>query len=513
MAKEVGGYLAQRSLLLESLSSLVPRSLRYVAFDQLHADYGVLHDAEPNHDIVVMVESEQLLSAAPWHPERLYFYRSSARHFARELAERAFTVRFHRARSTMTGLAEVTADYPGTPLIAAEQSSRRQHERLTPLVTEWRANDFFMTPRDVFATWAASQKSPVMENFYRGQRTRVGVLMDGDAPLGGAWNFDKENRQFPPKRYEFPPPLEFDLDDIDRDVSDELRHTPSRSWATTRAGARAQMDHFFEHHFAHFGPYEDAMVTRSWSLHHSLLSPYLNIGLLHPREVLDAAVNRFARGDIPIASAEGFIRQLIGWREYVQGMYWFQDATYHTRNELDAQMPLLPLFDDADATSMACVSTTIRDIDARAWTHHIPRLMVLSNLALLTGVQPQAFLAWMRRRFIDAAEWVMVPNVIGMAVHADGGAMMTKPYAAGGAYIDRMSDYCKGCRYNPKVRTGDDACPFTTLYWDFLARHEATFATNHRMAQQLHGLSRLRDITEVRIRARDVLDGLRDGHI
>jgi deoxyribodipyrimidine photolyase-related protein len=233
--------------------------------------------------------------------------------------------------------------------------------------------------------------------------------------------------------------------------------------------------------------------------------------LLHPREVLDAALERFDQGGIPIASAEGFIRQLIGWREYVNAMYWHQGPEYQERNGLQAARTLLPLFDDASSTSMNCVASIIRDIDDRAWVHHIPRLMVLSNLALIAGVQPQEFLAWMRRRFIDAAEWVMVPNVIGMGVHADGGEMMTKPYAAGGAYISRMSNYCQDCPYNPKLRTGETACPFTTLYWDFLARHELSFASNHRMAHQIHGLRKLSDLPEVRTRATVVLKGLSQG--
>jgi len=492
---------------------MTPASLRYVAFDQLHDEYGVLRDASPSVDVVVMVESDAILRAADWHPERLYFYRSSARHFAARLEERGFTVHFLRAASTVAGLRLIKDMYPEVPLLATEQSSFRQRERLSSIVDETRESDFFLTPRDEFVTWASSQRSYVMESFYRRQRVRLGALMEGDQPIGGAWNFDKDNRLGPPKQYQWPAPLYFERDAIDKDISAELNYEPSGAWATTREGALAQLNYFLSHHFATFGPYEDAMVADSWSLHHSLLSPYLNIGLLHPREVLDAALRRFDRGDIPIASAEGFVRQLIGWREYVNAMYWWQGPEYQERNGLNATAPLLPVFDDAAATSMACVSSTIRDIDARAWVHHIPRLMVLSNLALLADVNPQAFLAWMRRRFIDAAEWVMVPNVIGMGVHADGGAMMTKPYAAGGAYIDRMSTHCKGCRYNPKLRTGDTACPFTTLYWDFLARHETAFAKNHRMAQQMAGMRRLVDLPEVRARAVTVLDGLNRGEI
>jgi len=488
-------------------------SLRYVAFDQLHDRFGVLRDATPGADIIVMVESEAILKAADWHPERVYFYRTSARHFAQGLDERGFTVHFLRAASTVAGLREVKDRYPGVPLLATEQSSFRQRERLAPVVDETRESDFFLTSKNEFAAWASTQRSYVMEGFYRRQRVRLNALMDGDQPVGGAWNFDKDNRLGPPKQYDWPEPLSFAPDAVDREIAAELNYEPSGAWATTREGALAQLNHFLSRHFAVFGPYEDAMVAESWSLHHSLLSPYLNIGLLHPQEVLDAALRRFAQGDIPIASAEGFVRQLIGWREYVNAMYWWQGPEYQERNGLGATTPLLPLFDDANATHMACVSATIRDIDARAWVHHIPRLMVLSNLALVAGVDPQAFLAWMRRRFIDAAEWVMVPNVIGMGVHADGGAMMTKPYAAGGAYIDRMSTHCKGCRYNPKLRTGDTACPFTTLYWDFLARHETAFSKNHRMAQQMAGMRRLVDLPDVRTRAAAVLDGLNRGEI
>jgi deoxyribodipyrimidine photolyase-related protein len=255
------------------------------------------------------------------------------------------------------------------------------------------------------------------------------------------------------------------------------------------------------------------MALDNWALHHSLLSPYLNNGLLHAEEVIEAAITAFTTGKVPIASCEGFVRQVIGWREYINGMYWFLGPDYRENNQLKANRPLLPLFTNSAHTQMNCVKTIVSDIENRAWVHHIPRLMVLSNLALITGTSPQEFLDWMREVFIDASDWVMVPNVIGMGVHADGGRMMTKPYAAGGAYISRMSSYCKGCTYNPKLRVGDDACPFTTLYWDFLDRHKETFKKNHRMSQQVFGLNKLSDLPELKERARDVLDGLSAGEI
>jgi len=296
-------------------------------------------------------------------------------------------------------------------------------------------------------------------------------------------------------------------------VAKELGHKPTTTWATTRKGALAQMKNFFDNHFDEFGPLEDAMTSENWALHHSLLSPYINNGLLHASEVVSAAMKAYKTGSVPIESAEGFVRQIIGWREYVNGMYWFLGPDYRDNNELGANRQLLPLFSDPNKTSMNCMKQTVTDINERAWVHHIPRLMLLSNLALVTGTNPQEFLEWMREVFIDASEWVMVPNVIGMGVHADGGRMMTKPYAAGGAYISRMSNYCKGCVYDPKLRVGENACPFTTLYWDFLDRHKETFAKNHRMSQQVFGLNRLSDLPQLKVRAQEVLKGLEQGTI
>lgn len=293
-----------------------------------------------------------------------------------------------------------------------------------------------------------------MENFYREQRRRLNLLMDNGKPAGGAWNFDKENRLPPPKNYSWPAYKGFERDEIDDQVAAELGIEASSTWATTRSGALKQLKHFITYHFANFGPYEDAMALDSWSLHHSVISPYINNGLLHPTEVVDAAMKAFNSGKIPIESAEGFIRQVIGWREYINGMYWHLGSDYRDNNLLSANRKLLPLFTSSSKTEMNCVRSIVRDVEVRAWVHHIPRLMVLSNLALITGTNPQQFLEWMRERFIDASEWVMVPNVIGMGVHADGGRMMTKPYAAGGAYISRMSEYCSACRYSPKLRVG-----------------------------------------------------------
>jgi deoxyribodipyrimidine photolyase-related protein len=443
----------------------------------------------------------------------LFFLISSARHFAESLRSEGFTVHFDKAPTTIDGLKKIQGLFPGAPIVCAEPSSFKQYAALKDFGVSFVANDFFLTSRADFALWARAQKSFLMENFYRAQRVRLNVLVEGGKPTGGAWNFDKENRLPPPKNYEWPKYLEHSRDAIDEEVAKELNYSPGTTWATTREGALAQLENFIKNHFANFGPYEDAMANDNWAVHHSLLSPYLNNGLLHAQEVIDAAIVAFKGGSIPIASCEGFVRQIIGWREYVNGMYWFLGEEYEKNNQLEAKRELLPLLRDPEKTSMNCVKSIVTDINERAWVHHIPRLMVLSNLALITGTNPQQFLDWMREVFIDATQWVMVPNVIGMGLHADGGAMMTKPYAAGGAYISRMSSYCKGCAYDPKLRVGETACPFTTLYWDFLDRHKESFAKNHRMSQQVFGLNRLKDLPELRERAQQVLKGLDKGTI
>jgi len=489
------------------------KRILYIAFDHLHRNFGVLKDADPQNDLIVLVESARMTSGRPWHPLRLHFLMSSAHHFAQDLRSEGFTVEYITRATTTDGLDQVRAKHGDLPIVAAQPSSFKQSANLSAYGVTFIDNDFFLTPRSLFSHWALSQKSFLMENFYRGQRIRLGVLVEGNSPVGGAWNFDKENRLPPPKNYEWPPYLEFAPDEIDKNVAQQLGIAAPNTWATTRTGALAALANFIENHFAEFGPYEDAMPSDNWALHHSLLSPYINNGLLHPSEVVEAAVKAFDSGKIPIASCEGFIRQVIGWREYVNGMYWFLGEDYRNNNQLGAQRPLLPLFTDPDKTSMNCVKSIVGDIKDRAWVHHIPRLMVLSNLALITGSNPQEFLDWMRENFVDASEWVMVPNVIGMGLHADGGAMMTKPYAAGGAYISRMSTYCKGCAYNPKLRVGETACPFTTLYWDFLDRHREDFAKNHRMSQQLFGINRLSDLPQLKERAVEVLEGLDRGEI
>ena len=490
----------------------------YIPFDQLNVERGAMKVADKKSDCIVLVESQRMLTDRKWHRQRLQFLISSARHFADSLKSDGWNVEYVKSPTTFDGLLEMKRKHEGADILCAKPNSFQLSAQLEDLGVTFIENDFFLTSQNLFELWAKSQKTFTMENFYRAQRKRLGILMVDGEPFGGAWNYDAQNRLPPPKVHVWGSPVYFTFDELDKQVMKELPLTAwgnleEKTWGSTRAEALAQMSNFFENHFAQFGPYEDAIPSESWSAHHSLLSPYMNNGLLLASEVVSAALARFAKGDIPISSCEGFIRQIIGWREYINGMYWFLGEDYRDNNHLGAQRKLLPLFHDPEKTQMNCVKSVVRDIQDRGWTHHIPRLMVLSNLALLTGVSPQEFLDWMREVFIDAADWVMVPNVIGMATHADDGILMTKPYAAGGAYISKMGQYCKGCVYDPKKRTGDDACPYTTLYWDFLDRHVETFSKNHRMFQQMGGLRRLSNLPEVKERAGQVLQGLDQGKV
>jgi len=489
------------------------KRILYVPFDHLNMSKGVLKEIDPKNDVVVLVESSRMITGRDWHKERLFFLISSARHFVAELKAKGIQVEYIKAATTVAGLAKAKDKYGDVPVYCAEPSSFKQYAQLEEYGVSFVPNDLFLTSRELFTQWASKQKTYVMENFYRAQRVRLDVLVTNGKPEGDQWNFDADNRLPPPKNYTFPPYLEHQRDDIDIEVAKELGLSPTTTWATTRAGALKQLDYFIEHHLHGFGPYEDAVMEDNWALHHSLLSPYINNGLIHAEEVISAVVTAYKEGKAPIQSVEAIVRQIIGWREYTNGMYWFLGEEYKNLNGLAAKRPLLPVFKDSSKTQMNCVKKVVEGVEQRAWVHHIPRLMILSNLALITGTNPQEFLDWMREQFIDATDWVMVPNIIGMGVHADGGRLMTKPYAAGGAYISRMTQFCKGCVYDPKLRVGDNACPFTTLYWDFLDRHKEQFVKNHRMSQQVNGLKRLSDLPELKVRAKTVLDGLSAGTI
>lgn len=491
----------------------------WVLGDQLHRHLGAMAAADPRRHRILMVESRAKLESRSWHRQRAHLVIASMRRFAAELATEGFEVDHRRSGSLAAGLRAHQAAFGPSRVVATEPASWDGRALLERLEVELVRSDQFLCHPDEFATWAGSRRSLRMEDFYRWQRRRLGYLMDGDEPAGGRWNFDADNRERPPRDgRSWPEPIRSGLDALDRSVLADLPAgcwgaEPDGTWATSRAGALARLRHAIDEVLPRFGPHEDAMLTTSWHLAHTMLSPYLNLGLLHPREVCDEIEAAYRAGHVPIASAEGLLRQVIGWREYVWGVHWLWMPAYRDLNELGATRPLPPVFHGTAPTQMRCVEHTLAAVHDHGWAHHIQRLMVLGNLSLLAGVRPQELVEWMWSSFVDGAEWVMLPNVIGMALHADGGRMATKPYAGGGAYIDRMSDYCGDCSYDRKRRTGEDACPFTTLYWDFLARHEQRFARNPRVAQQVRAAQRLSDLDAVRARATEVLIRLDRGEL
>ncbi len=499
----------------------------WVFGDQLNRRIGALADAKPGETRVLLVEATEQLASKRYHRQRLHLVLAGMRRFAKELEAEGFEVDHRRAKTLATGLRSHRRAHRPERVLATEPLSWGLERILVSEDVELVPSNQFLCHRDDFRRWAVTRKHLRMEDFYRWQRQRLGYLMDGDEPVGGRWNFDADNREAPPKDgRDWPEPVTWELDDLDRQVLDDLPTTafgadPTGLWATTREQALERLHQFVDDVLPGFGPHEDAMLrddpdvngTAAWAMRHSLLSHALNVGLLLPDEVVDAVEDAYRAGKVPLASAEGFVRQVIGWREYIWGVYWLWMPEYRALNGFGAERPLPPAYCGSGNTEMRCVAEALGAIDRRAWTHHIPRLMVLANLAMLADVSPQAMSDWMAASFIDGSEWVMVPNLIGMAMHADGGRMATKPYAAGGAYINRMSDHCKGCRYDPRKRVGDDACPFTTLYWDFLARHRAKLANNNRLAQPYKNLERLSDLPEVRARAREVLALLDKGKL
>ncbi len=505
--------------------STTARSTVWVLGDQLNRNFSGLASATPQTHRILMVESASKIRSKKWHIQRAHFVIASMRRFADELRREGFHVDYRQSPSLRTGLAEHREAFSPSEVIVMEPASWDALELVRVTGCTVVRSTQFLCHYDEFASFAhersKTHKTLKMEDFYRWHRARLGYLMSDDGqPVTGQWNYDHDNRMPPPKdsANAFSAPPIDELDDLDLQVVEELRpwctgRNPNGLWATSRAGALRRLDHFVTKVLPTFGPYEDAMTTGSWHLAHSLLSPYLNIGLLHPREVCDRVQIEFDAGRVPIASAEGFIRQIIGWREYVWGRYWSWMPTYRGLNDLEADMDLPPLFADPSKTRMNCVSQVLSGVDERAYAHHIQRLMIIGNLCLTAGVDPRQLNDWMWANFVDGAEWVMLPNVIGMSQFADGGMMATKPYASGGAYIHKMSDYCRGCAYDRSKRVGDDACPFTTLYWDFMARHESRFARNPRIAQQVRAAFKLSDLDQVRSRAVHVRAKLSAGEL
>ena len=494
------------------MSTTALRHLVIVLGDQLNLNATSLQNFDPRCDAVWMAEVMQESTHIPSSKQRTTVFLSAMRHFAQNLRAQGWPLHY------------TTLDAPDAPCTLAEALTRAiEHLKPQALVLtapgDWRvlqalravARDhdlplllrddlhFFSTVRE-FAEHAKGRKQLRLEYWYRALRQKTGILMDNGKPVGGQWNFDADNRnsfgkQGPPP---IPAPQRFAPDAITQEVmalvNTQLADNPGQltsfGWPVTRDDALLALQGFITQRLPLFGQYQDAMWEGEVWLYHSHLACALNLKLLNPREVVQAAVDAYTQGLAPLPAVEGFVRQILGWREYVRGIYWTHMPEYLERNTLNAQAEL-PAFYWTGDTDMACLRDAIGQTLQHGYAHHIQRLMVTGLYALLLGVKPQAVHAWYLGVYVDAVEWVELPNTLGMSQFADDGLMASKPYAASGKYIQRMSNHCQGCRYDPAQSTGERACPITTLYWDFLLRHADTLSKNPRMVMQVNNLKRL----------------------
>jgi len=476
------------------------RTTVWITGDQCTPRNSALAGLDRERAPILMIESLARSREKPYHKRKLVLIYAAMRGFAADLRRDGWDVDYYAEREDVeTPLREHVARYRPTHARLMAQSEYGVTERMSaelgkfgvPVAVSPHAN-FISSAEDFAALFSRGQARVTMEHFYRKMRAKTGLLMDGDEPAGGAWNFDHDNREPPAKGMRFPDEPVVPLHDftlaaialVEKHFPGHPGHARDFDIPVTRADALAYADEFFERRLDRFGPYEDAMVFGEARLYHSRLSALLNVGLLHPLELCERAELAYRTGAARLASVEGFVRQLIGWREFVWQTYWKLMPEYRTRNALGATLPVPPFYLDGE-TTMVCQREAHRFVQQLGWTHHILRLMVLGNFALIAGVEPQGMTDWFWSMFVDGYDWVMVPNVVGMTLHADGGFVGTKPYAASANYINKMSDYCKRCPYDPKRTVGDDACPYNALYWDFMARNQTRFAANPRMSLPL----------------------------
>jgi deoxyribodipyrimidine photolyase-related protein len=488
------------------------RNLVLVLGDQLDAQSSALQGFDPAQDVVWMAEVREEATHVWSAKQRIAVFLSAMRHFADELRAQGLPLVYtaldaiDNQGTLALELARAIADLQPKGLVLTAPGDWRVLQSLRAVATQHHLplelrddTHFFSTVRD-FTEHAKGRKQLRLEYWYRELRKKHGILMEGKEPEGGQWNFDADNRESFGKAgpQNMPPPTRFAPDAITQDVIALVNHRfadhPGRldsfGWPVTRAQALLALQAFVKERLPLFGQFEDAMWSGEAWLYHSHLSCALNLKLLQAREVVQAAEDAYRAGRAPLAAVEGFIRQILGWREYVRGIYWTQMPDYLERNALDAQAELPAWYWTGD-TDMACLQDAIGQTLEHGYAHHIQRLMVTGLYALLLGVRPQAVHAWYLSVYVDAVEWVELPNTLGMGQFGDGGLMASKPYVASGKYIQRMSNHCKGCRYDPAQSTGAQACPFTTLYWEFLLRHEPLLKKNPRMAMQLKNLARL----------------------
>ncbi len=474
--------------------------------DQLSEDMAALRAADPSTDIVVMAEVLGEATYVPHHPKKIAFIFAAMRKFAARLQAAGWQVAYSELddtdntgsivgelvrRADQFGASDVLATEPGEwRLITALQTA--------PLRVTLLEDTRFLASHAVFEGWAQGRKALRMEYFYREMRRATGLMMEGGQPAGGKWNYDHDNRKPAPSEVTYAGPPRFAPDATVSAVLDlvEMRFGENFGdlhpfwFATTREEALTALDVFVREALPKFGDFQDAMLNENRFLYHAILSPYINIGLLTPLEVCRAAAEAWRAGHVPINAAEGFIRQIIGWREYVRGIYFLEGPDYPTRNALGHDRDLPALY-WGGATKMNCLARAVEQTGAEAYAHHIQRLMVTGNFALLAGLDPHQVHEWYLSVYVDAFEWVEAPNTVGMSLFADGGIIASKPYVSSGAYINRMSDYCKTCAYKVAQKTGAGACPFNLLYWHFLDRHRDRFSNNARMGNMYRTWDRM----------------------
>lgn len=476
------------------------RNLVLVMADQVSAETSSLRDFDPTLDRILMVEVQEEATHIPHHKKKIAFLLSAMRHFADELSQGGWSVSYVKMddpdnTGTFSGEVQraIKALHPEKLVLCHPGEWRvlemvRRWEVDFEVAVEIRPDDRFIVSPEEFETWAAGRKQLRMEYFYREVRRKTGLLMDGNQPVGGKWNFDAENRKPAPFNLFQPRPSRFKPDTVTTDVLNLVKERFSSHFgdlepfwfAVTREQALFAFDQFVETTLPQFGDYQDAMLRGEKFLYHSVISAYLNAGLLYPLELCRRVAEAFEAGYVPINAAEGFIRQIIGWREYVRGIYWLKMPDYLEQNHFSAKRALPDFYWTAD-TDMLCMKEAITQTREEAYAHHIQRLMVTGNFALLAGIDPRQVHEWYLAVYADAFEWVELPNTLGMSQFADGGLLGSKPYAASGSYIDKMSDYCGACRYRVKQKTGEDACPFNSLYWHFVVRNSEKLKSNHRM--------------------------------
>ena len=484
--------------------------LRLILGDQLSHQIASLRDINIDTDIVLMAEVSAEVTYVKHHKRKIAFLFSAMRHFAEELRRAGTNVIYRRLDDQNNGgsleseLKQVIASRKISKLVLTMPGEYRLMETMRSwqstldVAVELREDDRFLCSLDKFNKWADGRRQLRMDFFYRDMRRDHNVLMDGGEPVGGKWNFDSDNREPPVAGMVIPPPLQFVPDKITNDVlalvsercADHFGDLDDFGFAVTREQALAVLDHFVDQRLNNFGKYQDSMILDEPWVYHSHIGFYLNAGLLLPAEVISAAETAYHGGHVPLNSVEGFIRQILGWREFVRGIYWLKMPEYGDLNFFEAKRDL-PEFYWSGETKMLCLAQAVDATKKYAYAHHIQRLMVLGNFALLAGLSPEQVNEWFLIVYADAYEWVELPNVSGMILFADGGYLASKPYAAGGAYINRMSNYCKHCHYKVSQKNGVTACPFNYLYWDFLIRNRSKLKDNARLGMMYRSLDRM----------------------